>query len=172
MTWLNDQRHLAMESGAIEMLAASLFFSPPQVSEVCQLPTNPHIECELLFSLDLKGSGDWIKSPMSTCNDQSRSDDTVVAAGVSPPFIAQYQNQSAVGTTCFAQNGSYLRHSNHQVAPMTAGLHPPLQLHHRYAIRFSEAKNLFSLFDFDFQLFQNHLSLSLWVLMPEFQIQI
>ena len=38
---------------------------------------------------------------MSTCNDKSRSDDTFVAAGVNPPFIAQYINGSAVGTTLF-----------------------------------------------------------------------
>jgi len=38
---------------------------------------------------------------MSTCNDQSRSDDTFVAAGVNPPFIAQCEYWSAVGTTFF-----------------------------------------------------------------------
>jgi hypothetical protein len=62
----------------------------PTHPKICQLPTNPHIECELLFYSNLKDRGDWIKTPISTRNDKSRSDDRVVAAGVNPPFIAQH----------------------------------------------------------------------------------
>ena len=46
---------------------------------------------------------------MSNLSDKSLSDDTIVAAGVSPTSMESSVNGSAVGTTYFEPTRSYLR---------------------------------------------------------------